>query len=437
MESIPKFLASMITIIVGVLICVSFIISSVVVNSARTFHTSVITEMEASNFDEVTIEKCKTAAEKSSYVLDVEQTEPENGASTQTMYKVTLNYRLSAPIFGTVHNGEVVGYALAGMYPTDVAVEAPENPVTGDVFIYGDYEYRYNMYYHYAGTWSENEEYEGWGARVLDHTKTSYQRPLSMIGSTPVVSLRATYQDCTNLVKAPKIPNTIVYMQYAYERCDSLTDVNINIPGSVRTLAYAFRECTSADFKNAPTIPEGVEDMTDTYQDCINLVTPSNVPSTVTHLNGTYQDCSSLESAPDLTTGTSLKQISSIFSGCTSLPSDMSNYIIPSTVTSGYRMFENCTQLVSAPVIPKKMTYISSIFSGCTSLTGNVTINCNPGYNSSIGWDEGEEVFKDTIKPIILIGDASDATKERLVATANNGNVTIYVESEEEASESN
>jgi len=431
LESIPKFLASMITIVVGVLLCVSFVISSVVVNSARTFHTSVITEMEASNFDEVTIQKCIKAAEKSSYILDVEQTIPENGSSTQTFYKVTLNYRLSAPIFGTVHNGEVVGYALAGMYPTDIAVEVPENPVTGDVFIYGDYEYRYNMYYHYAGTWRENEEYEGWGARVLDSSKTSYQRPLSMIGNTPVVSLRATYQDCTNLEKAPKIPNTIVYMQYAYERCDSLTDENIDIPSSVRTLAYAFMECTSADFKNAPTIPEGVEDMTDTYQGCINLVTPSNVPSTVTHLNGTYQGCSSLESAPDLTAGTSLKHISSIFSGCTSLPADMSGYIIPDTVTSGYSMFEDCTQLVSAPVIPKKMTYISSIFSGCTSLTGNVTINCEPGYNPSVGYNQAEDVFKNTVKPIVLYGSCSDATKERLAATANNGNVTIYVELEE------
>lgn len=425
MDSIPKFMASVITIIIGVVMCISLIISAVVVNSARTYHASVVEQIEASDFEEATIDKCIKNANNHHYDLKIEKSSTPEAVST-SLYKVTLEYGLYAPIFGKVHNGTLVGYALAGAHVgiSNEGIDFPDNPQTGDIFTYGDYEYRYNMYYHYAGVWRENSSYNGWGARVLNSSKSSYSTPLSMIGDTPVVSLRSTYADCNNLEKAPEIPDTIVYMEYAYERCSSLTDEDINIPSSVRRLGYAFMDCVSEDFKNAPTIPEGVEDMTDTYQGCINLVTPSNVPSTLEYLNGTYQDCSSLESAPDLTTGTNLKQISSIFSGCTNLPSDMSGYIIPDTVTSGYSMFENCTQLVSAPVIPKKMTYISSIFSGCTSLTGNVTINCNPGYNASVGYNEGEDVFKDTVKPIVLLGDASDATKARLVATANNGNVT-------------
>lgn len=118
MEAVPKFLASMITIIVAVLLCVSFVISAVVVNSARTFHTSVITEMEASNFEEDIIQKCIEAAEESSYALNIEPFIPELGASTQTMYKVTLNYYLTAPVFGVVHNGVIVGYTSTGNFPT-------------------------------------------------------------------------------------------------------------------------------------------------------------------------------------------------------------------------------------------------------------------------------------------------------------------------------
>lgn len=113
MDSIPKFMASVITIIIGVVLCISFVISAVVVNSARTYHSSVIEQIEASNFEEATIEKCIKKAEDSKYVLNVEKT-PTPESDPTTLYKVTLNYGLYAPIFGKVHNGELVGYALAG-----------------------------------------------------------------------------------------------------------------------------------------------------------------------------------------------------------------------------------------------------------------------------------------------------------------------------------
>lgn len=113
MDSIPKFLASIITIIIGVLLCVSFIISSVVVNSARTYHASVIEEIEASAFDEVVIEKCKVAAERDHYLLEIDNVESMESGS-KGFYKVTLYYNLAAPIFGQIHTGKLVGYALAG-----------------------------------------------------------------------------------------------------------------------------------------------------------------------------------------------------------------------------------------------------------------------------------------------------------------------------------
>lgn len=113
MDSIPKFLASVITIVIGVVLCISLVISAVVVNSARTYHNSVIEQIEASNFEEATIQKCITAAESDNYVLKVEKTTTADSKPT-TIYKVTLKYGLSAPIFGKVHIGELVGYALSG-----------------------------------------------------------------------------------------------------------------------------------------------------------------------------------------------------------------------------------------------------------------------------------------------------------------------------------
>lgn len=115
MDSIPKFMASVITIVIGVLLCISLIISGTVVNSARTYHSSVIEQIEASNFDEATIEKCKAAAKSDNYELTVEVISPSD-SDPYFFYKVTLGYNLSAPIFGNIHHGELVGYALRGAH---------------------------------------------------------------------------------------------------------------------------------------------------------------------------------------------------------------------------------------------------------------------------------------------------------------------------------
>lgn len=46
----------------------------------------------------------------------------------------------------------------------------------GDVFVYGDYEYRYDKWYSVdnSGWVPVSEENNGWGVRVLDNTKSSY-----------------------------------------------------------------------------------------------------------------------------------------------------------------------------------------------------------------------------------------------------------------------
>lgn len=128
MDSIPKLLTSVITIVIGVLLCISFIISSVVVDSARTYHSSVIDQIEASDFSEVVINECLDAADRSNYNLFVELVESET--SSYQYYKVTLRYGLYAPIFGKVHVGTIVGYAL----PSTHAVGMDKNVVVPGLY---------------------------------------------------------------------------------------------------------------------------------------------------------------------------------------------------------------------------------------------------------------------------------------------------------------
>lgn len=115
LDSIPKFLVSIITMAIGIVLCMSFLISSIVVNSAKVYHSSVVEHIEASYFDEATIEKCELAAEKANYNLTIEKNSAGEG-EPYTFYKVTLKYNLAAPIFGKVHSGTLVGYALSSTH---------------------------------------------------------------------------------------------------------------------------------------------------------------------------------------------------------------------------------------------------------------------------------------------------------------------------------
>ena len=113
MDSIPKFLASIITIIIGVLCCVSFIISAVIVNSARTYHSSVVEEVEACNFDSEIMQEFIEKAEDDNYSLIIESVSTSENESNG-IYKISLGYKLSAPILGKIYTGNIVGYASVG-----------------------------------------------------------------------------------------------------------------------------------------------------------------------------------------------------------------------------------------------------------------------------------------------------------------------------------
>ena len=119
---------------------------------------------------------------------------------------------------------------------------------------------------------------------------------------------------------------------------------------AVTSLEYAFIERT--DLIKAPEIPDGVIDMSGTFQGCTSLEQAPGIPSSVTNMSYTFLDCTSLTQAPE----------------------------IPDGVIDMGGTFQGCTSLTQAPEIPSSVTYLSDIFYGCTNLTGNLVINAVPPY---------------------------------------------------------
>lgn len=273
-----------------------------------------------------------------------------------------------------------------GATATYVAGESfPGTATDGDVYIYEDYEYRYNYCQrHYydnenklrAG-WGSDSTQKGWGVDILDSTKTSYSNLLNSINGVDVTSIPYTFAACISL--------------------------------SV-----------------APTIPASVTNMYATFSDCTSLVDASNVvvPSNVTDVDYAFYNCEALTVMPDLSNCTSLLKMKWTFGNCVSL-TDLSGFAIPSCVENMYYTFSGCTALTTAPVIPNSgsETLLGGTFSDCTSLTGEIEINWVPatGKVKNSGY---MSCFSGTAKPIKIVGACPGGLMKLLANTATNGNVT-------------
>lgn len=279
----------------------------------------------------------------------------------------------------------------------------------GDVYVYGDYEYRYELGYSntisvpmYA--WMEGVS-GGWGVRVLNENKTQYEDYLTVINGKPLKSISYAFAECWNMTVAPDIPEGVEEMQGAY----SWTELKVSpaIPNSIRFMTCAFEatlitetpyipdhidnissmftSCTnlikvtnfpnklktaSCTFYNCgnlisvPELPNSVQSIRFMFDGCRSLKNVPNIPSTVTDIEGAFQNCYSLTSVPQLPNG--IKSLSKTFNGCRNLKTVPN---IPNGITNMQSAFKNCKSLTSIPVLPDTVVYFSEAFSGCESLT--------------------------------------------------------------------
>lgn len=116
-------------------------------------------------------------------------------------------------------------YSMAGKYQErDIIIEME-----------GDYIYNYFAY-------KDDASIVGWWASVKDPSKTSYVNIAPSKFGVPVIKVE--YENCINLIKAPVIPDGIIFMDSSFGNCSSLTEAPI-IPSSVRDVTNCFYECTS------------------------------------------------------------------------------------------------------------------------------------------------------------------------------------------------
>ena len=150
-------------------------------------------------------------------------------------------------------------------------------------FIIGDYKYyAYDTVNNYVCP------------QVVDNTKTSYEDMPDTVeyeGITYTIKMLSNlmpssgcFYNCTNLITAPKLPNTAVNLKYCFYGCSSLITTP-QIPDGVMYMEYCFYNCISLTC--FPIVPDLVSKMDYCFYGCTSLIGEIQVynnPSTFTDI---------------------------------------------------------------------------------------------------------------------------------------------------------
>ena len=204
----------------------------------------------------------------------------------------------------------------------------------GDVWIGTDGE---EMTAEEASQWGYDVNYGTY--RIYSYTGTFIDGKINgcvpeYINGNPVEELGDTFRDCTELVTAPELPDTVTELSNTFSGCSNLINAP-DLPQKLITMNNTFMRCTS--LVTPPLIPKSVTDMSGAFCDCTSLEYCPQIPYGVTNISGTFSSCKKIETFPILPN--SITKADSTFAVCTKIGGEI---VIPDNLQANYRtMFQN------------------------------------------------------------------------------------------------
>lgn len=264
-----------------------------------------------------------------------------------------------------------------------------------DIFLYGDYAYRYGRDY------DDNIVADGWSAVV------------------------AVVNDAEGI-------NNTTFPEFAFNDKSTFDNAGLiceSINGKeIKSLYRLFNECPALrTFANGFQIPSDVTVVTGIFRSCSSLEElPAGftIPDNVTAVDSMFANCTSLEGLHEgFTIPGNVTAAMSMFYNCTALEELPAGFAIPSGMTNIMQMFYGCGALASLPsgfTVPSGVTQMERVFWNCYMLSDTITINANPTSYSSCFKEAG----KDTTDGIVLKG-SSTVLNDLAAEKGDNGKVTV------------
>ncbi len=204
-------------------------------------------------------------------------------------------------------------YVLADGTRLEAGSPFPAAPSVGDIYRYGDYEYRYGQHKGESQKWEATDGH--WGVYVRDTEKTNYGQILDEILGKPITSVCGTFRKCQQMTSAPAIPATVTNMSHTFYECSALVTAP-QIPEGVTDMAWCFNACSA--LTSAPELPDAVQKLTSTFRDCVSLTEAPQIPAGVTRLSSMFEGCTNL-SKVNVTIPESVEEMDRMFYSCANL----------------------------------------------------------------------------------------------------------------------
>ncbi len=172
--------------------------------------------------------------------------------------------------------------------------EFPSIVKDGDMYSYGDYQYKYN-YNHQITQWVNDTTQNGWGVKITDKTKTKYDEILKYINNKPITNTNALFNNCVNLEFSPQIPDTVINTGTMFQGCSSLKKAP-KLPSNVQRVDFMFNQCTQLIDISEIKLNSNITSLYCFLSGCENLVDISTliIPSSVDDMRNVFTNCSKL-----------------------------------------------------------------------------------------------------------------------------------------------
>lgn len=111
MKSLFQHMIDIVIIIIFFFMFAGLLQTELQIKEARDVHASAVEAVQASYYDEETIEKLNAQIHQDypdSWILSIQEVK---AVGTRKDYLVTLHYEVDMPFFGTSKTGEIKGYA--------------------------------------------------------------------------------------------------------------------------------------------------------------------------------------------------------------------------------------------------------------------------------------------------------------------------------------
>ena len=253
-------------------------------------------------------------------------------------------------ITGAVFDEDAWEWDMSNTTTYNAGDNFPDTVEYGDIYIYGDYEYRYGMSWCYdCMMWGDGcyDDKDGWGVAVLDQSKERYGDIVSVINGEAVTNLNGTFGYCEKLILSPEIPVTIKYMNGTFHKCINLIKTS-KLPNGLVEMPYTFSYNKS--LLEAPSIPNTVTTLEGTFEGCTGLTEAPVIPNSVTYMGYTFSRCTNLTGTVRINSS-KVTYVSDIFTG--------TSKAITVEVPAGSTTYSKLNELTTSNGKPSNVTLIT------------------------------------------------------------------------------